>query len=68
MECEMQETWAGIHTNLKHMFRYRANQHLIVLNLCSVSIDKTLVTKVMTFRVSQNLNYVKCVNTVKSTI
>ena len=38
------------------MCRYRVNQHLIVLELDSVSIDKILVMKFVTVQVSQNLN------------
>ena len=45
-----------IHTNLNHIFRYSANQHLIVINLYSDSINKSLVTDFMTVRVSQNLS------------
>ena len=40
----IQNIW--IHTNLKHTTcKYRVTQHLIVLNLCSVSINKILVIK-----------------------
>ena len=38
------------------MRRYFVNQHFIVLNLYSVSIDKILVTEFITEKVSQNLN------------
>ena len=48
------------------MCRCRVKQHLIVPHLYSVSINKILVAKFMAVRVSQNLNYVKYVNTVKS--
>ena len=44
MECETQESEAGY------------NQHLIVLNIGSVSINKLLVTEFITVKVSQNLN------------
>ena len=37
------------------MYKYRFDQHLIVLNLY-VSINKSLVTGFMTMTVSQNLN------------
>ena len=50
MECETQESEAGYteHLNLCEpktniISEYRINQHLIVLNLCSVSIKKILV-------------------------
>ena len=39
-----------------YIWRYRVNQHLIVLNLYSISIHKTLIMEFMTVRVSQNLN------------
>ena len=39
-----------------YICRYRVNQHLIVLNLDSVSINKILATEFLTIRVSQNLN------------
>ena len=38
------------------MGRYRVNQHLIVLNLGSVSISKGLVTEFITVKVSQKRN------------
>ena len=38
------------------MCRYRVNQHLIVINLDSVSINKILVTEFITVKVSQNIN------------
>ena len=38
------------------MCKYRVKQHLIVLKLDSVSIDKIIVTKFVTMKVSQNLN------------
>ena len=64
MECETQESEAGYtkHLNLykskTNIGRYRVNQHLIVLNLGSVSINKVLVTKFITVKVSQNLNLI----------
>ena len=45
------------------MWKYRVNQHLIVLNLYSVSINKILVTKDNTVKVSQNLNLMWNVST-----
>ena len=38
------------------MYSYRVNQHLIILNLHSVSIYKILVTEIIAVKVSQNLN------------
>ena len=38
-----------------YMCRYRLNQHLIVLNLNSVSINKTVVTEFIIVKVSPNL-------------
>ena len=38
------------------MCKYRVKQHLIVLKLDSVSINKVLVTKFVTVKASQNLN------------
>ena len=38
------------------MYKYSVKQHLIVLKLDSVSINKILVTKFVTVKVSQNLN------------
>ena len=38
------------------MCKYRVKQDVIVLKLNSVSINKTLVTKFVTVKVSQNLN------------
>ena len=50
------------------MYKHRADQHLIVLNSYSISINKILVTEFMTVKASQNLNSIqKIVNTVKST-
>ena len=42
---------------------YRVNQHLIVLNLGSVSINKVLVTEFNTVKVSQNLNLMQNMST-----
>ena len=45
----------SVYTNLKHklyMCKYRLKQHLIVLKLDSVSINKILVTKFVTVKVS----------------
>ena len=50
------------------MCKHRVDQHLIVLNLYSVSINKILVLKFMTVKVPQNLKSMqKNVNTVTST-
>ena len=50
------------------MHKHRVDQHLIVLNSYSISINKILVTEFMTVKASQNLNSIqKIVNTVKST-
>ena len=50
------------------MYKHRVDQHLIVLNSYSISINKILVTEFMTVKASQNLNSIqKIVNTVKST-
>ena len=38
------------------MGKYRVKQHLIVIKIDSVSINKILVTKFVTVKVSQNLN------------
>ena len=62
MECGTQESEARYtkHLNLywlkTYICRYRVNQHLIVLNLYSVSINKILVMKFATLKVSRNLN------------
>ena len=62
MECETQENEAGYTKKLKlyllkvYMCRYRVNQHLIVLNLYSVPINKILVKEFITVKVSLNLN------------
>ena len=62
MECETQQNEAGYtkHLNLylpkTYMCRYMINQHLIVLNLGSASINKVLGTEFITVKVSQNLN------------
>ena len=45
------------------MFMYRVYQHLIVLNLYSVSINKILVTKFITVKKLQNLNLMENVST-----
>ena len=60
----MQNIW--IYTNLKHtlyMCKYRAKQDLIVLKLDSVSINKILITKFVTVKVSQNLNLMQSLST-----
>ena len=60
-----QNIW--IYTILKHT-KYREDQHLIVLNLGSISIDKILVPEFMNVKVSKNLNLMKKnANTVRST-
>ena len=41
---------------LTYICRYRANQHLMVLNLDSTSINKILVKEFVTVKVSQDLN------------
>ena len=69
MECKAQESLAGYtkllnsHKPKTYMCRFRVNQHLIVLNLYSVSITEILVTEL----VSKDLNliYIKYVNTMK---
>ena len=38
------------------MHMYRVNQHLIVLNLDNITINKVLLTEFTTVKVSQNLN------------
>ena len=59
MEYKAQESQAGYtkylnsHKTKPYIFRCRVNQHLIVLNLYSVSINKILVTEFMTVRVCQ---------------
>ena len=45
------------------MCKYRVKQVLIVLNLDNVSINKTLVTKFVTVKVSQNLNLMQSLST-----
>ena len=45
------------------MGKYRVKQHLIVLKLDSVSINKILVTKFVTVKVSQNLNVMERLST-----
>ena len=63
---DIQNIW--VYTKLKHTcVNHTVNQHLIVLNLHSVSINKFLVTEFIALKVSQNLNLVLHVNTVKST-
>ena len=50
------------------MSRYGINQHVIVLNLDSVSINKTLVTEFITVKVFTESKFdVKYVNAVKTT-
>ena len=38
------------------IFELRVDQYLMVLNLCSISINKVLVTKTMTLKVLRNTN------------
>ena len=45
------------------MCKYRVKQDLIVLKLDSVSSNKTLVTKFVTVKVSQNLNLMQSLST-----
>ena len=42
------------------MYRHRVNQHLIVLNVCNVSINKILVTEFITVSFTESKYYVKC--------
>ena len=71
MECETQETWRdrlniSVYTNLKHtwyMCKYRVKQYLIVVKLNCVSINKILVVKFVTVRVSYNLNLMQSLST-----
>ena len=49
------------------MCRYKADQHLIVLNLYRVSINKILVTEFIIVKVSEPEFDVKYINTMKST-
>ena len=62
MECETQENLVeytkhlNLHKPKTYMCMYRVNQHLIVLNIESVSINKVLVTEFISVKVSQNLN------------
>ena len=49
-----------------YMSRYRVNPLLIVLNLYSASINKTLVTESITMKVTHIIKFdLKYVNTVK---
>ena len=45
------------------MCKYRIKQGLIVLKLNSASINKILVTKFLTLKVSQNLNLMQSLST-----
>ena len=71
MECGTQEARWDIlnisgYTNLKHtwyMRKYRVKQCLIVLKLDCVSINKILVVKFVTVRVSYNLNLMQSLST-----
>ena len=45
------------------MCKYRVKQHLIVLKLDSVSVNKTLAKKFVTVKVSQNLNVMQLLST-----
>ena len=38
------------------MCKYRVNRHLIILNLCNVSINEILITEFIFVQVSQYLN------------
>ena len=49
------------------MCNNRVKQHLILLHLGSVSINKSLVTKFTTVIVSWNLNLMQSLSTLKST-
>ena len=53
----------GLQIGAEHMCRYKVKQHLIVLKLDSVSINKILVTNFVTMHVSQNLNFMWNVST-----
>ena len=56
----------SVYTNLKHswyMCKYRVNRYLIVLKLDHVSINKILVMKFVTVRVSYNLNLTQSLST-----
>ena len=56
----------SFHTNLKHtwyMCKYRVKQYLIVLKLDCVSINKIIVMKFVTVRVSYNLNLMQSLST-----
>ena len=46
--------WEYNREHLSYQCRYRLNQHLIVLSLCNVSINKILITEFITVKVSQN--------------
>ena len=41
------------------MCKHRVDQHLTVLKLYSISIDKILVTELMTMKVSEKLNSIQ---------
>ena len=45
------------------MYRYRVKQHLIVLKLDSVSVNKILVPRFVTVKVLQNLNLMQSMST-----
>ena len=45
-------------SGIYNAFKFRLNEHLIVLNLYSVSINKILVMEIITAKSSQNLNLV----------
>ena len=45
------------------MCKYRVKQHLIVLKLDSVSVNKILAKKFVTVKVSQNLNVMQLLST-----
>ena len=47
------------------MCKYRGKQDLIVLKLDSVYINKVLVTKFVTVKVSQNLNFMQSLQLIR---
>ena len=60
------KTFEFIHTQI-YVCRYKVNQHLIVLSLFRVSVNKILVTELIIVKVSELEFDVKYINTMKST-
>ena len=63
MKARQDKNSIWICTNLKHICRYRINQHFVALKLDSISINKSISPEFVAVNVSQDLTLIKNMST-----